>query len=358
MLSRSKFFAALFGVAVTSSSCLAQNPPGPLPHGDRERITREAKEAAAATAPAKTPVNTFDPETIKVERVPPLRQNIKRFYLISIDGCRPDVLLRSNTPNIKGLTRQGAFTFWARSTALSITLPTHTTMVTGVTPRVHGIEWNRDLPLSEPVYPKVATVFDICKKAGIQTALVAGKSKFDALAGRPGSVDFQWLSPNEKATDDEVLPHILEAVKQKPTYGFFHLPDVDNMGHKYGWNSKEQIKAIENADQCVGLIVQAIRESGVADETLLIVTADHGGAGKAHGPEDARCRHVPWIAVGPGVRKDYDLNSDAEFEVNAEDNFATALAILGVKPVGKISGKNVTAIYEPPAELLKDAAAK
>jgi arylsulfatase A-like enzyme len=121
--------------------------------------------------------------------------NIKRVYLVSIDGCRPDVLLRANCPNYRALTRNGAFTFWCRSTALSITLPTHTSMLTGVPPRTHGIEWNRDLPLSEPVYPKVATIFDILKKLDVPTACIAGKSKFDAIAGRPGTVTYQYLSP-------------------------------------------------------------------------------------------------------------------------------------------------------------------
>jgi arylsulfatase A-like enzyme len=311
---------------------------------------------APPTPPEKSPVNPFDPQTIKVERFAVPRPDIKRVYLVSIDGCRPDILLRADTPNIKGLTRRGAFTFWCRSTALSITLPTHTSMLTGVPPRVHGIEWNRDLPLSEPVYPKVPTIFDICKKAGITASMVAGKSKFDTIAGRPGTVNgYLYLSPNEKGEDDEVLPHILAAIKAKPTFGFFHLPSTDNNGHKYGWGSKEQYAAVENADKCVGLIVQAIKESGVADETLLIVTADHGGAGKSHGPDDARCRHTPWVAVGPGVRKDYDLNTDSDFEVNVEDNFATALYLLGVKPVGKITGKPVTAIFQPPAELLQPA---
>jgi hypothetical protein len=59
-------------------------------------------------------------------------------------------------------TRSGA-----RSTALSITLPTHTSDVDGRSPaRTHGIEWNRDLPLSEPVYPKVADDLRHLRKGG------------------------------------------------------------------------------------------------------------------------------------------------------------------------------------------------
>jgi hypothetical protein len=345
---RARWLSFMFG-GVVAACLVVQAQPVP-----RDNPTAE-KPAAKAE---KTPVNPFNPDTIKVERDAIPYPTIKRVYLVSIDGCRPDILLRSECPNYRALTRRGAYTFWARSTALSITLPTHTSMLTGQRPRQHGIEWNRDLPFSEPVYPKVPTIFDILKRTPggpTPTALIAGKSKFDTIAGRPGTVTHLWLAKSEKAEDDEVLPEILKGISAKPTFGFFHLPSTDNAGHKYGWNSKEQVAALENADKCVGLIVQAVKESGVENETLLIVTADHGGAGKAHGPEDARCRHVPWVAVGPGVRKDYDLNTDSDFELNVEDNFSTALWLLGVKPVGKVVGKPVAAIFEPPAELLVPA---
>src|SRR5258708_26304566 len=75
-----------------------------------------------------------------------------RVLIVSIDGCRPDMLLRANTPNVHQLMKEGAFSFWARTTPLAITLPSHTSMLTGVIPRNHGVEWNKDLPLSHPVY--------------------------------------------------------------------------------------------------------------------------------------------------------------------------------------------------------------
>lgn len=106
----------------------------------------------------------------------------QRAVIISIDGLRPDVLLRAEAPNIRRLMRNGAFTFWARSTAVSLTLPTHVSLLTGVEPQVHGIHWNADLPLAEPVYPRYSTVFELAKKAGYSTGAVAGKRKFNVLA--------------------------------------------------------------------------------------------------------------------------------------------------------------------------------
>src|SRR3954467_15138990 len=99
---------------------------------------------------------------------------IRRALIVSVDGLRPDVLLRADAPRIRQLYRGGSFTFWARSTPASITLPTHVSMLTGCTPEMHTIMWNGDLPLSRPVYPRVPTLFELAKKAGYTTALVAG----------------------------------------------------------------------------------------------------------------------------------------------------------------------------------------
>src|SRR4051812_35812614 len=121
-------------------------------------------------------------------------EQIDRVLIISVDGLRPDLLGRGYTPNLHGLMRGGSFTMWARTTAAAVTLPSHVSMLTGVTPKRHEIDWNRDLPLAKPVYPKGSTLFDLAHRGGYSTALVAGKSKFEVFA-RPGSLDWAWVAP-------------------------------------------------------------------------------------------------------------------------------------------------------------------
>src|SRR5688572_15930647 len=71
-----------------------------------------------------------------------------RALILSVDGLRPDVMLRADTPNIRALMDQGSFSLWARTTEASVTLPSHATMVTGVSPDKHKITWNGDVPTS------------------------------------------------------------------------------------------------------------------------------------------------------------------------------------------------------------------
>src|SRR5262245_52214053 len=92
------------------------------------------------------------------------QQPARRVMIISIDGLRPDLLLRADAPKLRALLPQATFTFWATTVPHAITIPSHVSMLTGVVPRRHEIEWNKDLPLSEPVYPKVPTLFEIAHK--------------------------------------------------------------------------------------------------------------------------------------------------------------------------------------------------
>src|SRR5262252_2056340 len=56
---------------------------------------------------------------------------IDRVLIISIDGLRPDLLLRAAMPRVRGLCSDGSYTFWAETTPEAYTLPCHISMLTG-----------------------------------------------------------------------------------------------------------------------------------------------------------------------------------------------------------------------------------
>ncbi len=258
----------------------------------------------------------------------------RKVLIVSIDGLRPDVALRAEMPTLRALMKDGVFTFWAQSTAVSVTLPSHVSMLTGVTPARHEIAWNKDLPFSKPVYPKYPTVFEYAKAAGYTTALSAGKSKFAHLL-KPKTVDWFYLPEkiNTKVKDAQVAVEAIKLIEQhRPDVMFVHFPDGDTLGHSKGWGSAEQLQAMQQTDAALSRVLAAWRQAGLADQGLLLLTADHGGQGKGHGADDLRSRTIPWIAVGPGLKKDYDLaNAAAEDWVRIEDTCATALDWLKLK---------------------------
>jgi len=272
---------------------------------------------------------------------------VNRVLIISVDGLRPDLALRADTPCLHRLLKGGCFTFWARTTEMSITLPSHTSMLTGVTPKRHHVTWNSD-QLPPQQYPAVPTLFEIARRAGLTTAMVAGKTKFAALA-KPGTLD--WSSVRQ-SSDAAVARQAITFIRDhQPQVMFVHLPDVDLTGHMFGWASDAQIAAIGRADRCIAEILDALSGQGLVVSTLVIITADHGGAGATHGPDDPRSRHIPWIAVNPAIRQGYDLTRNSRLVVNTEDTFATACFVLGLPMEAGMDGKPIAEIV-PNRELL------
>jgi predicted AlkP superfamily pyrophosphatase or phosphodiesterase len=283
-----------------------------------------------------------------------------RVLIISVDGFRPDLLLSNNTPNMRLMMKNGSYTMWARTTEISITLPSHTSMLTGVTPERHDIWWNADIPKSKERSPAVPTIFELAHKRGYTTAMVTGKSKFDTLiANEPSCMDWSYLPDGNFQGMN--IPVAKEAAKiihaHHPQVMFIHLPDVDGTGHASGWGSAAQRQAVDTADQAVGIIFNALRQEGLLESTTVILSADHGGSGGTHGKEDFRSRYIPWIIVGPNVKPNQDLTTIRDLIVNTEDTFATAAWVLGIPLDEDLDGKPITqAFNEPkPRELITSA---
>jgi arylsulfatase A-like enzyme len=117
--------------------------------------------------------------------------------------------------------------------------------------------------------------------------------------------------------------------------------------------STAQKHAIAHSDECLGIIYEALEKSGLIDNTLIIVSADHGGHNRVHSGAMKIDREIPWIACGPGVREDYVIN-DA---VSTLDTAATALYALGLPIPGNIEGRPRTDIFSEVPETLIRAAA-
>lgn len=245
----------------------------------------------------------------------------------------------------------GSFTMWARTVPECYTLPAHVSILTGVPPQRHGIEWNDHI---EEAYSLVPTLFEVAKRNGLSTAMVTGKTKFVAL-DKPGSIDWKFLPRDEPNPDAFVAQQAVTILRRhRPRVMFVHLADTDTVGHTVGWGTPEQLRTIEEADRQVGVVLGELERLGLTDSTLVVLTSDHGGAGLEHGPEDDRSRHVPWVINAPGVRRGFDLTRYPDLAVNSLDTFPTACAFLNVRWDETVEGKVLWQVFEAPPELLRD----
>ena len=256
---------------------------------------------------------------------------------------RPDLLLHGPAPHMQAFMRRGSFTLLARTVEEGYTVPSHVSMLTGVTPTRHGVTWDSHI---EDSYPNVPTLFELARRAGYTTAIVTGKTKLIVLT-KPGTLNWSYLANEDREDDSDVARQAVAMIRDhRPDVLFIHLGNFDTVGHASGWGSQEQMRALKQADDAFGAIDQALNAARLTGSTVMILTADHGGTGLLHPPEDPRSQFIPWIAAGPSIRRNFDLATVPGLAVNTMATFATVCALLGINMEQPVDGKPVLQILE------------
>ena len=251
---------------------------------------------------------------------------------------RPDGLEQANTPRMDALIAEGASTLNARTVMPSVTLPCHQSLFRSVTPERHGITTNTFMPLARPV----PSLIDVVHASKGTTASFYNWEQLRDLSD-PGALTASFFLKNcHRPTGDvEVAELAADYLAKNPTtFAFIYLGFTDIAGHGAGWMSEPYLTAIENADACIGTVLDALREAGRLDETLVIVTADHGGHGQSHGTMMDEDMLIPWIAWGAGVPKGITLSDPVEII----DTPPTVAAYLGIEASEEWRGRVVPEI--------------
>ena len=279
-------------------------------------------------------------------------------FIISIDGGKPSVIEKSDMPVLRQIIAEGAHTWNAKTIFPSKTLPSHTSMLTGVGPKRHKVLWNDWIPRKGMV--SVPSVFTEAKCANLSTAMFVGKVKFRhfLVSGivdefcydkeHSGEVTKVVAGQTKAVKEGTVLSKYVAAdaaryiVQNKPNLCFIHFSDTDDVGHKYGWGSKQQMKAFADVDAALGVVFDAIHKAGIDHDTVVIITADHGGHAKTHGLNALDDMNIPWIVWGDHVKKDFTITAP----VVTYDTAATALWVLGTPHPKHLDGYPVASAFE------------
>ena len=260
--------------------------------------------------------------------------------VISIDGLRPDAIEKFGAKTLQRLMAEGSYSLRAQTIFPSKTLPSHTSMLTGVPPEVHGILWNDERVGDEGVV-KVPTVFELAHTLGYRTAAFFSKSKFHHLE-RPGSLDYSqaphdmnWMATRTVADVSAYLKH------QRPSVLFVHIGEADYAGHTLGWMSFAYGWAVKRADGAVEQVLKSADAAFGAGNYTVIVTADHGGHGRNHGSDHTLDMTIPWITWGEGVQARGEIGQS----IRTMDTAATVLWLLGVNEPAEWVGQPVASAY-------------
>lgn len=272
---------------------------------------------------------------------------IAHVIVIGFDGLSPDGLKQANTPTFDRLIQEGASTMHARAVMPTSSSSNWASMIMGAGPDQHGITsnaWERDnftLPAvtqsEEFLFP---TIFDLLNTQ--RDSVEIGAIYHWAGFGRLFEKDAVDYDQNPISEDETVVVASAYLIEKHPDFTFIHFDHVDHAGHEFGHGTMEYYAAVEKTDTLLAELLRTVEQSAMAENTVLIISSDHGGVGKGHGGESLAEMEIPLIIWGKGVKKNYII----DYPVYQYDNAATVAYLMGLKAPHAWIGKPVKEAFE------------
>lgn len=221
-------------------------------------------------------INKFIPE----QR---LTGDYKYVVVLGVDGMGGLCGL-TDTPNMDKMFDGKAYTYHAEADYITVSAQNWGAILHGVTSYEHGYT-NETIGLYE--FPDDSSFPSFLKLAAINNpaadhAIFATWSPINSGLVENGYGIDKFNSSN--GMDDALVTSVKNYLSSKtPEVLFVAFNDPDHYGHDYGWKSDEFYASITTIDGYIGDIYDIYEDKGILDETLFIVTADHGGKGGSHG---------------------------------------------------------------------------
>jgi predicted AlkP superfamily pyrophosphatase or phosphodiesterase len=257
---------------------------------------------------------------------------VEHVLIVGCDGFGSIGFTPTNTPVLHGLMRQGAYTLRARGVMPTSSSPNWASMIMGAGPEQHGVtsnDWETNkfeiAPVARGTDGMFPTIFGVLREQR-RKAWIGCVHDWDGF-GRLLEPHAPDLLENVKGSSATARRAAEVIRKHKPTFLFVHFDDVDHAGHEFGWLSSEFFQAVDKADALIGDLLVALKDAGIREQTVVFMSADHGGKGKSHGEPTMDEIEIPFIIAGPGIKKGYELRGP----VNTYDTAATVAHLFGLK---------------------------
>lgn len=308
--------------------------------------------------------------------------------LVSFDTTRPDALgaygsTGGHTPTIDALAREGTV-FENVVAPMGATFPSHASMLTGLNPRQHGVRANHDrLPGS------VSTLTERLADAGYDTAAFVSFGSMlsrgglhqgfavssDEATGRSTGgirdgeevtrMAVEWLARN-RAAPFFLFLHYFEAHApyRRTPYADQQLADYDgplaggadvklfySLGKKTPWTSENRRAMrvlydgeVRELDRLVAPVLTALEERGLVNDTIVVLTADHGQALGENGVVGHGLSLQETVLRVPLIVRDPRATRAPERvlgRVGLVDLTPTLLELAGLPPMDAVDGRSL-----------------
>jgi arylsulfatase A-like enzyme/Flp pilus assembly protein TadD len=311
-----------------------------------------------------------------------LRKNTpdRNLLLITLDTTRADRLgcygyEKISTPALDSLAAQGVL-FENAVSSVPLTLPSHTTLLTGLYPSVHGIHDNTLYRLSG----NAVTLAELMRGNGYRTGAVVGAFVLDSTYGldqgfdsyddelpsptmptKDGSPDADenmvWLKDIAERPAAIVTSRAVSWLKENSHHPFFlwvhyydpHFPYTPPPGFAQKYEGRPYDGEIAAIDRHVGMLIEELRDAGLLNKTLIVVAGDHGESLGDHGEEThsvfvyESTLRVPLIMRYPAK---LPRSSRISPVVSLADVMPTVLDLLDIDHQGTFSGMSLVDLME------------
>jgi arylsulfatase A-like enzyme len=231
--------------------------------------------------------------------------------LITIDSLRADHLacyqeMEIRTPNLDAFAASGA-RFQQHLSSLATTLPSHTSLLTGCVPSVHGVNWNGvQTPRRRTTLAEIATAQGYATTAitswgGFQLQDVLGFEEAHSEGGAGA----------EENRGDQTLQRVeawLDRVDaSRPQFLWVHFIDPHTPDNCPDPFPQTYVGEVEFVDTLIGRFIAGWDERLGADNTFAAITADHGehlndhGVERGHGTLWITNLRIPLLVRCPGL---------------------------------------------------------
>jgi arylsulfatase A-like enzyme/Flp pilus assembly protein TadD len=296
--------------------------------------------------------------------------------LITIDTLRADHVgcygyKQIKTPNIDGLAAEGT-RFDRAFAVVPVTLPSHSSILTGAYPMLSGMHDFSGNKLS-PLQPTLASVL---KQAGYQTGAVIAAAVLDSRFGLNQGFDFYYdhfeFSRLDEANLDEMQrpgnvvadvaldwlekEWLKDGLAKNPQKKFFlwmhlydpHLPYHLPEPYANEYAARPYDGEIAFADEQVGRLLRFLKEKGIYQNTVIVLCGDHGESLGEHGEKTHgffiynATMHVPLIIKLPKNRLPGNGTGRAVGDpVSLVDLMPTILGAVGVEIPSQVQGRSL-----------------
>lgn len=228
--------------------------------------------------------------------------------LIGLDGMSSADFVREEMPTVSKLMDEGCWTLAKRSVFETSSAINWASMFMGAGTELTGYtKWYSKVPElpsrvvnEHGIFPTIHYLV----KSQIKDSKVGAVYEWDTIHHLVDSLACDYFEQAEFDIPTDITDKAISYIKkEKPTLLTISYDHPDHEGHVDGWGSEAYHNEMKFLDGEIARILAAIDDAGIAGNTTVIITADHGGTGTSHGGITPAEYETPFIIAGKGIRQ-------------------------------------------------------